>query len=124
MKKISFLFYLGLIWLLVLPIRLQAFTLNDILGKPGEQLDKDDIITIIGNVLQILIDFAAAVCMIFVIIGGYHYITSGGNEEKISQAKATLTWAIAGFIIALGAWAFMEWFKSWWPSTTPVVPTP
>jgi hypothetical protein len=38
--------------------------------------------------------------VIFIIVGGFQMILSGGNEEKLIQAKETITWAILGFVIS------------------------
>jgi len=115
MKKISFWFYQ---LLFLLPMRAYAWSIQEnILGnKTGEQLTKDDIAVIISNAIQFLIELSWVVCCIFIIIGGYHYLTSGGNEEKASTAKATLTWAIVGLIIALGAFALVSYVQGYFKS--------
>jgi hypothetical protein len=121
MKKLFFWFYQ---LLFLLPARAYAWSIQEnILGKDktgklltGETLTKEYIPQIIGNVIKVLIEFSWVVCFIFIIIGGYHYLTSGGNEEKASTAKATLTWAIAGLIIALGAFALVSYVQGYFKS--------
>ncbi|HYG84482.1 MAG TPA: pilin [Verrucomicrobiae bacterium] len=46
---------------------------------------------------------AGIVCLLFVVVGGYFYITSSGNPEKIERAKKTLRNSFIGFVIVLGA---------------------
>jgi hypothetical protein len=39
-----------------------------------------------------------AATILFIILSGFRYITSGGNEEQAKKARAGLTWAIIGLI--------------------------
>lgn len=48
-----------------------------------------------------LIGLISALALIFVIIGGVRYVTAYGDEEKISNAKNQVMYAIVGFIIAI-----------------------
>lgn len=53
--------------------------------------------TIIG-----IISFLAGVLsVVFIIIGGFRYITSSGNAQKVESAKQTLLYAIVGLILSL-----------------------
>ncbi len=63
--------------------------------------DWDDIGKVLVNIAHYLLMAVGAVAIIFLIIGGYRYITSFGNPEAIQQAKGTITWAIIGLIVAL-----------------------
>lgn len=58
--------------------------------------------TIFGNIISIAISIAGIVFFIMLIIGGFKYITAGGEPPQLESAKKTLTYAIAGlFFIAL-----------------------
>ncbi len=48
------------------------------------------------NVFSIIVGIVA---VIMIIIGGFRYITSSGNPDKVSGAKNTLIYAIVGLII-------------------------
>ncbi len=54
---------------------------------------------LLQNVIEIMLLFAGAIAVVFVIIGGYQYITSGGNEETAEKGRQTLTNAIIGVIV-------------------------
>lgn len=41
---------------------------------------------------------ASLVALIMVIIGGYMWMTSGGDAQKIQTAQGTLTWAVIGLV--------------------------
>lgn len=56
---------------------------------------------IIVRVIQILLAVAGLVAVVFLIIGGFRYITAGGNEESAEAAKTTITNAIIGIVIII-----------------------
>jgi hypothetical protein len=56
---------------------------------------------IIGNAITIMIILAVILTLIFLILGGILWITSGGDKAKIAAARARITFAIVGLIIAL-----------------------
>ena len=62
---------------------------------------------LISRVIQILLLFAGAIAVVFVIIGGYWYITSAGNEETAEKGQKTLTNAIIGVIIIVLSYAII-----------------
>ncbi len=55
---------------------------------------------VIKIINQILI-FVIGLAVLFIIVGGYQYITSTGNPDQIQKAKSTITAAISGLIIAI-----------------------
>ena len=54
---------------------------------------------VIGSVIDLLLLFAGALAVLFIIIGGYWYIASAGNEEMSEKGKKTLINAIIGVVI-------------------------
>jgi hypothetical protein len=61
---------------------------------------------LIANVIMLL--FAGAIAVVFVIIGGYQYLTSGGNEETAEKGKKTLINAIIGVVIIVMAYVIIN----------------
>lgn len=55
----------------------------------------------LGNTLYAAVYLAASAAVIFLIIGGIRYITSGGDQLKAGQAKRTITFAIIGLAIII-----------------------
>ncbi len=58
-----------------------------------------------GGLLAYLINLAIGivglVSIVFIIYGGFQYITSAGNEEQAESGKKTLTNAIIGLVIVI-----------------------
>lgn len=64
---------------------------------------QDTVIAIIQWILGLL----GLVAVIMILVGGFKWMTAGGNEEKIESAKKLLTAAIIGLVIVLLAWAIV-----------------
>ncbi len=56
---------------------------------------------LIANVIRLLLLVAGALAVVFVIYGGYQYITAGGNEEQAEGGKKTLVNAIIGVVVII-----------------------
>lgn len=58
-----------------------------------------DLNKLIMSIINVLLSIALVVDILFIIIGGFFYIISGGNEERMEKGKDTVTNAIVGLII-------------------------
>src|SRR6186997_748159 len=55
----------------------------------------------------ILLPLAGLVALTFIIIGGFHYIISHGNDEQAEAGKKTLTNAVIGLVIIILAYVII-----------------
>lgn len=58
----------------------------------------------IAKAVNIGFTFAAILAVLFIIIGGYRYITSRGDEKKAGTGKQTIIWAVLGLGLVLLAY--------------------
>jgi len=56
----------------------------------------NDIIHTIVNLLSAIV---GVVAVIMIIVGGFRYITSGGNDTSVTSAKNTILYAIIGLVV-------------------------
>lgn len=56
---------------------------------------------------QTLIAIAGSLSVIFVMVGGYHYIIGSASDDKDS-AKRTITYALVGLAVSLLAWVLVD----------------
>jgi hypothetical protein len=56
----------------------------------------NNIIKTVVNIFSIIVGIVA---VIMIIIGGFKYITSGGDSNNISSAKSTIIYAIIGLVV-------------------------
>ena len=52
-------------------------------------------------IINTLLMVAGIIAVLFLIIGGFQYITSGGNDELAGQGKKTIQNAIIGIVIII-----------------------
>lgn len=60
-----------------------------------------DLGTIFASVVKSFITFAAIILFVFLLIGGFKYITSAGDPKALEGAQKTITYAIGGLIVVL-----------------------
>ena len=70
---------------------------------PGDPTGGKTIPGIVKTVLDFAIGFAVVVCVGILIFAGYSYMTANGDENKISTATKSLTWAIIGLVVCFVA---------------------
>ena len=65
----------------------------------------EDTIRTIINIFSVIV---GAVAVIMIIVGGFRYITSGGDSGNIGSAKNTILYAIVGLVIVAIAQAIVQ----------------
>lgn len=81
--------------------------------KDGEdKLPKKDILLIVAAVLEILIRIAGIAAFIYLLYGGFMYLTSSGNSESVKNAGSTLLNAAIGLAIAVSATTIINFFAN------------
>ncbi|MBX4199833.1 pilin [Candidatus Saccharibacteria bacterium] len=61
--------------------------------------DKTSFTDIIRKVINILSVLVGAIAVIMIIIGGFRYVTSGGNDSSVAAARKTIMYALIGLLI-------------------------
>ena len=59
-------------------------------------------------VIKALLALAFLATILFMVISGFRYVTSAGNEEAVTAAKQNLIWAIVGIVVILLAWVILS----------------
>lgn len=72
-------------------------------GKLCNPLQVETITEFLVAIIDILLIFALPVVIFFIIYSGYLFVTAGGDSGQIEKARGSLTWAIIGGVIILGA---------------------
>lgn len=71
-----------------------------------------DLQVVAKNVLNILFMLIGSLSVIVIIVGGIMYITSGGDQGKVTTAKSAITGAVIGVVIAIMAYAIVNYVLS------------
>ncbi len=73
-----------------------------------EQLDGDE--GMFKRITDVLLFIIGAVSVIMLIVGGIRYVVSGGDQGQVTAAKNTILYAIVGIIVAILAYAVVNFF--------------
>ncbi len=67
----------------------------------------NDLVPVFNRVYNTAILSAGGVFIIWMIISGIRYMSAGGDEKAVAAARKSLTYAVFGFILILGAYAII-----------------
>jgi len=64
--------------------------------------------TLVSTVTNALLFIIGAISVIMIIVGGIRYVISNGDSAQITAAKNTILYAVIGLVIALLAYAIVN----------------
>jgi len=67
----------------------------------------DNLGDVISKIIPAAITIAGLLTFLYMILGGFKYLTAGGDEKAVTAAKTMLTNAIIGLIIVFAAYWIM-----------------
>ncbi|XOU94200.1 MAG: hypothetical protein ACNFW9_05140 [Candidatus Kerfeldbacteria bacterium] len=108
MKKKTFLIALIIInvVIFIVPTLVFAQTLpNPITGGN----DKVDVVTIMLRVMQIALAVVDIFALFMFILGGFEFLISAGNPERVKKAKDTLVWATVGILVITLSYTILKY---------------
>lgn len=77
------------------------------LGSGGSEAGAPAIGALISGLIGAFLIIAFILAFLYFLLGGFNWITSGGDKAKIETARNQITNALIGLIIVGGAWAMM-----------------
>ncbi|MEI6480563.1 MAG: hypothetical protein WCO12_03540 [bacterium] len=77
-----------------------------------------DINQLVVELLKIVAQLGAIVCVFFIIYAGFLFVKARGNEAEVTKAKNVLLWSVIGAAVLLGASAIAEVIKGTVESVT------
>jgi hypothetical protein len=72
-------------------------------GEAG--LSAGDLPTTIASLIRVVLGFLGIVAVVIILIGGFKWMTAGGNDDKVKSAKKVIISGIIGLVIVLSAFA-------------------
>lgn len=99
MKKYKIINLVAFLALLSLPLFLPATAFaQEATGGGVGQVE-----SFIRSLIKVAAGLSGLVATVYFVIGGFTYITSSGNPEKLEKAKHTLIWSGVGLAIVIAA---------------------
>ena len=98
----------------VSPVAATAHTSDVVDGVTGIGGDKAGrgagaLTNIIERIINILLFLIGVIAVIMIIIGGIRYVTSNGDSAQTTSAKNTILYAVVGVVVAIMAYAIVNW---------------
>ncbi|MDP3057635.1 MAG: hypothetical protein Q8N37_03920 [bacterium] len=72
-------------------------------GLPTVELD-----VVLTNIIIGILGFVSILGILFLVYGGIRYVTAGGNESDMEEAKKIITYAIWGLFLTASAYAIVK----------------
>ncbi len=107
MKNLSkILLVLGFIFILTTPVLAIHDPLGvNIIDKESDlALSNQDPRIVTVMIINIVLSFLGLIALVVVLFGGFKWMTSGGNQEQVGQAKKMLIAGLIGLVIVLLSW--------------------
>lgn len=77
-------------------------------GPTGGFANSKTLMGLLTEILKYLLYLAGAIAVLFIVIGGFQYITSAGNEEQAEKGRNTLVNAIIGLVVIIMSYAIIQ----------------
>ena len=71
-------------------------------------LGTQDVRTTVSSVIRAFMGLLGIVAVVIILLGGFKWMTAGGNEEKVSEAKKLIISGIIGLVIIMSAYAIAQ----------------
>lgn len=104
----------------VAPVSAASFTCPD--GQTGTGTDyttackqhgidttqETDLMGTLNTIINVVIGVVGFIAVVMIILGGVQYTTSAGDTAKVTKAKNTIMYGVIGLVIALLAFAIVN----------------
>lgn len=77
------------------------------------QSNAGNVNTFAQNLVRLLLWAIGVISVIMIIVGGIFYTLSGGDASKIKRAKDTVLYSVIGLVVALLAYAIVNFVLNW-----------
>ena len=61
-----------------------------------------------ANVVKIVLGFLGIIALVIILLGGFRWMTAGGNEDHINEAKRIIITGIVGILIILASYGLAQ----------------
>jgi hypothetical protein len=65
----------------------------------------EDLRTIIFSIVNVILGFLSIIAVLIILMGGFKWMTAGGNEEKVEEAKKLIIAGVVGLAVIFTSFA-------------------
>ena len=66
----------------------------------------------VGNIIKGVLALVGSLALVFIIWGGWQWMTAQGAPDSVTKAKGTIIWAVLGLIVCFTAYAMVDFILS------------
>ncbi len=81
-------------------------------GARVEKLGDEPLLDTITSIINVALSLLGIVAVVIILIGGFKWMTAGGSEDKVADARKLIFSGIIGIAIILSAWAIANFVLS------------
>jgi len=63
---------------------------------------------LIGRIIKAILGVVGSLALVMFIYGGFLWMTSSGNRDKVEKGKNTLVWATIGMVVIFASYALVK----------------
>ncbi|MEA3398804.1 MAG: hypothetical protein U9R06_03640 [Patescibacteria group bacterium] len=84
---------------------------KDDIGKAfGQDANKPSNVRVVAvNLIKVVLTFVAIIMIAMILIAGFRWMTAGGSQEAVSDAKSRIKNAVIGLIIILASYMIVDY---------------
>lgn len=64
--------------------------------------------TLLGRVTRMIMGVSGSFALLMFVWGGFTWVTSGGNMEKVVKGKKIFTWSVIGLVVIYGSYVLLS----------------
>jgi Type IV secretion system pilin len=68
-------------------------------------LGSSDVRSTVAQIIRVAMGLLGIVAVVIILVGGFKWMTAGGNEEQVGEAKKWIFSGVIGLVIILSAYA-------------------
>lgn len=114
LKTIIFIFLFGIQFIFSFPVSVQAaeselIKLTNPIGGTADNPQGDSTVDVIGaRVIKSVMGVLGSITLLVFIVGGFMWLTSGGNPERVQMGSKTMLYAVIGIFIIFASYAILS----------------
>ncbi|NTU98627.1 hypothetical protein HGA64_01300 [Candidatus Falkowbacteria bacterium] len=91
---------------------------QDLWGGQDQAISQDIGLTnnspqvIVARIINVALGFLGIIAVVIIVAGGFKWMTSGGSEDKIGEAKKLMAAGVIGLVIVLASWGISRFVIS------------
>ncbi len=63
---------------------------------------------IAAQIINVILGFLGIIAVVIILLGGFKWMTAGGNEDKVGEAKNLMFAGFVGLVIILASWGLAK----------------